>query len=192
MTNNSKMSVIAVGLNFIERETLQSVFRLSNRYRLIPLEEAADADIALVNLDDPDTLLYWKSNIDRPDLTTIVVAEHAGRYGELIYLERRFMRRRCFAKRVLAMVDRAALKRAALIQETETDRAAAPAASLFFGVLRLVAVNVADKFRAMNAATVLKLTHLNGQIEASVAAFQAELVNATHRDEITTRRQVDI
>ena len=102
--HKNTINVTAVGLNIIEQETLRAVFRLSGRYQYVPVEQAASADVALVNLDDPDTLLYWKSSIDRPDLATVVVAEHSGLYGELTYLERRYTRRQCFAKQVLSAV----------------------------------------------------------------------------------------
>ena len=101
----SAITVTAVGLSEFEQETLDVMLRLSTRYELVDKKSKRTVDVVLVNIDSAEAILYWKSNLDRPDLRTIVVAEEPGRYGDITYLPRRLIRRPCFAKQVLGLLD---------------------------------------------------------------------------------------
>lgn len=101
-------NVVAVGLTQTELETLDSTLQLSNRYQLISANGDVQAAVVLVNIDNPEAILQWKSRLDKPGQGTVIIAENPGRYGPITYLARRFLQRPCFAKQVLAALDHVA------------------------------------------------------------------------------------
>lgn len=108
--DKQQVNVIALGLTADEQETLRSILSLSERYNLLPETQAEQADIVLVDLDDPDTRQRWKTEIDRPSLSTIVLADKPIEHGGVSCLQRRYVQRRCFAKQVLGALHLALLK----------------------------------------------------------------------------------
>ena len=118
-----RLPVAAVGFSDKELDALECIFQLSERYRLLPLGSAELAAVALVNIDENDAVSYWKSKLDRSDLTTVVVAEELDHYGNITYLPKRFVQRPRFAKQVLSVLDSVAPVDQAAIASTEYQSA---------------------------------------------------------------------
>ena len=103
-----RIKVIAVGINVLEMEILETIFQTSRRYELVGTAMIDVADIVMVNIDDRNAISAWRNHLDRSTCKTILIAQTPPQYGQSICLERRLLERACHAKKVLAMLDQVA------------------------------------------------------------------------------------
>ena len=107
MSNQYASSIAVIGLSKSATENLACLFRLSDHYRLADIWSVDEHDAILVNIDDPAAVQLWQAyKANNPDVLTIIVAKHPGKYHFHPYLAARFLERPFSAKQVLSFFAR--------------------------------------------------------------------------------------
>lgn len=115
-----RVKIIAIGINLLETDCLETITQSSRRYELISPRMAEQADIVLVNIDDNNAITLWKKHLDRPGRKTIIISESHSEFSQAVCLERRLLQRACHARRVLEVLDRVAPAPSQVVRSRET------------------------------------------------------------------------